>query len=84
MLLLDVTKLLDEKNISVNYTEWLKKYLSKVGYDKDYWARPLKRTITNTIINQLSLNIISDELKPEDNIILDIDKNNNLVITKKS
>lgn len=81
ILLSDVTKILKEKNIEVQYDESLKKYLAKVWYDKEFWARPLKRAITNIILNELSNYILKDELKSWDNITLSI-KNDKLILTK--
>lgn len=79
ILLADVTKILNEKNIKVEYNENLKKYLAKIWYNKEFWARPLKRIITNIILNELSNFILKDELKSWDNIILDIE-NNKLIL----
>lgn len=83
ILLKDVTKLLKDKNIVVTYKDSLKKYLSKIGYDKAYWARPLKRAITNTIINQLSMKIINWEIVDWDKIILWINETDKLEVKKE-
>ena len=82
ILLQNVTKLLEDKNIKVTYEDSLKKYLAKTWYDKEFWARPLKRAITNVIINQLSMKIISWEVKSWDKISLWVDDNWELVINK--
>jgi ATP-dependent Clp protease ATP-binding subunit ClpA len=65
----------------VKYDESLKKYLAKVWYDKEFWARPLKRAITNIILNELSNFILKDELKSWDEVILSI-QNDKLVLKK--
>lgn len=59
ILLQDVTNLLEDKHIHVSYSENLKKELLKVGYDREFGARPLKRTITRLVINPLSTKILS-------------------------
>jgi len=79
ILLKDVTKILNNKDIQISYDESLKKYIAKVWYDKDFWARPLKRAITTIIINQLSMKIISWELKSGDSIILSINNKGELI-----
>lgn len=81
ILLENVKKLLNNKNIKATFTEKLKKYLIKIGYDNEFWARPLKRTITNVILNNLSTKLLSWELKSWDKIELDI--NNDELIIKK-
>lgn len=50
-------------------------FLSKVGFDPVYGARPLKRAIQQHIENALSQNIISGQLLPGKKITLDIVNN---------
>jgi len=80
ILLRDVKKLLLEKNIKAEFSDNLKKYLIKVGYNVEFWARPLKRAITNVILNWLSTKIISWELKEGSEIFIDVDDDGGLVI----
>lgn len=54
ILLKGVTKMLEEKNISISFDESLKKHLISVGYDKEFGARPMKRAITTQVLNPLS------------------------------
>ena len=72
VLLKDVTKILESKNISAKYSDNLKDYLIKVWFDKGFWARPMKRAITNVIMNPLSSKLISWEVKSWDSITLDV------------
>ncbi|PID86358.1 type VI secretion system ATPase TssH [Candidatus Gracilibacteria bacterium] len=81
ILLINVKKLLNNKNISIEFNEDLKKYLIKTGYSNEFGARPLKRTITNTILNSLSTKLLSGEIKPGDKIELGI-KDDELIIQK--
>ncbi len=83
VLLKDVTKRLEARNIKINFSDNLKKHLMDVGYDREFGARPMKRAITNVIMNGLSTKILSWEVDSWDNIELDIDKNENLVVNKK-
>ncbi|WHL25299.1 MAG: ATP-dependent chaperone ClpB [Candidatus Blochmannia vicinus] len=50
-------------------------FLSKVGFDPKYGARPLKRAIQQHIENKLSQKILSGELLPGKNITLDVVNN---------
>lgn len=62
ILLQDVTRLLADKHIEVTYDASLKKELIATGYDREFWARPLKRVITRMVVNPLSTQILSGEL----------------------
>ncbi|MCD5385106.1 AAA family ATPase [Candidatus Gracilibacteria bacterium] len=82
ILLENVSKLLKEKGINVKFNDNLKKYIAKTGYDQEFGARPLKRAITNTINNQLSVKLLNEEIKSGDKITLDLDQKGNLIIKK--
>jgi len=83
VLLQDVAKRLKQRNIKVSFSDNLKKHLMDVGYDREFGARPMKRAITNVIMNGLSTKILSGEVDSGDNIELDVDKNENLVVKEK-
>ena len=80
ILLSETSILLKEKWIDAEFSPWLKEYLAKIWYDKEFWARPLKRVITNVILNLLSTKIISWEIVTWNKIKLDIDNNNQIVL----
>ena len=61
----------------------MKKHLSNIGYDRDFWARPLKRAINNKVVNFLSNKILSWELISGDYIFVDLDENKEIKIEKK-
>lgn len=82
VLLDGVSKLLAERKIEVTFTENLKKYLISVGYDTEFWARPMKRAITSVIMNPLSNAIISEEIHSGQKISLDVNDVWDLIIKK--
>lgn len=82
ILLKDVSKTLEEKNIKIEFSKELKEYLIKVWFDSEFWARPMKRSITNIVLNELSNFILKDELKSWDDVILSI-KDEKLTIKKR-
>ena len=84
VLLENVSKVLEKKGIKAQFSDKLKKHIAKIGYDKEFGARPLKRAITNEIMNSLSMKLLSWEVKEWDNIILSIDDKGNLEVEKKS
>lgn len=82
ILLENVSKLLEAKWIKVKFSKELKNYIAKTGYDQEFGARPLKRAITNTINNQLSIKLLNWEINSWDKIELNIDEKWNLIINK--
>jgi len=83
LVLKDIKNLLANKKIKAEFSENLKKYLASIGYDRDFWARPLKRAINNKVVNFLSNKILSGELNSGDNIFVDLDEKKEVKIEKK-
>jgi len=75
--------LLSEKNISIEVTPKLKLWLADKGFDEIYGARPLKRVIQNNIQNFIAEKLISGEIIPKDNIILNLQDGEVISIKKK-
>jgi ATP-dependent Clp protease ATP-binding subunit ClpB len=50
-------------------------YLAKVGYDPQYGARPIKRTIIKRVTNELSKEILKGNIGPDSAVLLDCDDN---------
>ena len=63
---------LDDKDITLEVDDDVKKFLAKTGYDPVYGARPLKRVLVNLVENPLSRMIISGEIKSGDTAKLSI------------
>ncbi len=80
----DLVILLNKKSIKADFSIKLKKHLASVWFDRDYWARPLKRIINNKVVNYLSNNILSWNINSWDEVILDIDDNKNIIHKKSS
>lgn len=71
LMLRAVSKRLKENDIILGYTENLVQHLAKVGFDKTYGARPLRRAITKTIEDKLSEEMLKGEVKKGDSITMD-------------
>jgi ATP-dependent Clp protease ATP-binding subunit ClpB len=56
-----VSQLLAEKGYHLEVTESAREYLAEAGYDPDFGARPLKRTIQRELQDPLALKILSGE-----------------------
>ncbi|HLU81569.1 MAG TPA: AAA family ATPase, partial [Flavobacteriaceae bacterium] len=65
------SKILQQQGITLDATPEAIAFLSKIGYDPQYGARPVKRVIQKEVLNQLSKEILSGRIKPESVILLD-------------
>jgi ATP-dependent Clp protease ATP-binding subunit ClpB len=50
---------LAEQKIQIALTDAAKEYLSNVGYDPSFGARPLRRVIQRQVVNQLAREILN-------------------------
>ncbi len=73
-----VEKRLAQKNIKLDITKEAKVQLGIKGYDPVFGARPLKRVIQNTILDELAMQIIEGKIKEGDTVKVDF-KNNKFV-----
>jgi len=67
-----VEKLVQTQGFSLEVTEKAQQYLADQGYDPDFGARPLKRTIQKQLQDPLALAILSGEFIVGDTIRLDV------------
>jgi ATP-dependent Clp protease ATP-binding subunit ClpB len=70
--LLEIVARLEKKGYHLKTTEKLAKYLTAIGFDPVYGARPLKRIITELILDEVSLQIIEGKIKSGDTISADL------------
>ncbi|MCX2680820.1 ATP-dependent chaperone ClpB [Galbibacter sp. EGI 63066] len=66
-----VTKMVAKQNITLDATEEAIAYLTRIGYDPQYGARPVKRVIQKEVLNNLSKEILSGKVNAESIILLD-------------
>lgn len=64
-----VKQLLEAKNLSMFVDQSAKEILAERGYDPVYGARPLKRLITEKLLNPLSERILAGDFKSGDSIV---------------
>lgn len=67
-----VSKMLEEKDITIEITDDAKDWLTKIGYDVVYGARPLKRAIQKYLINPLSEEILRGSIQNGDNVKIEL------------
>jgi ATP-dependent Clp protease ATP-binding subunit ClpC len=71
IMLKDIMKrTVEQMNISLIIEEDAKEYLIKKGYDEKYGARPLRRTIQNSLEDKLAEEILSGEVKNGDEVVV--------------
>jgi ATP-dependent Clp protease ATP-binding subunit ClpB len=76
-------KRLAEKKIDLDLTDEAKNLVAEKGYDPVYGARPLKRTIQKLIQDPLANEILKGAFKEGDHVVVDVGKNNDLILTKE-
>jgi len=78
--LVDITQLLLDRlvrrlraqHIELEFTEDAVRLLAREGYEPEYGARPLGRTIQRLVENQLSTMVLSGEIEPGDRVTVDV------------
>jgi ATP-dependent Clp protease ATP-binding subunit ClpB len=79
----NLRKLLEQKNLNIEFSDYAMKLLADLGYDPMFGARPLKRVIQKQIMNELSKLILSDNIGPGDTIMVDSVEDGKFVFYKK-
>jgi ATP-dependent Clp protease ATP-binding subunit ClpB len=64
-------KMLMKQGITIDATEQAIDYIAKIGFDPQYGARPVKRTIQKEVLNILSKEILAEKIKTDSIILLD-------------
>ena len=77
-----VKKMLAANGISLEVTKPALDLLAEDGYDPEFGARPVKRTIQRMVLNQLSKDILAQKVDREHPIVIDV-KDDNLVFVNK-
>ncbi|HUH20704.1 MAG TPA: AAA family ATPase, partial [Gaiellaceae bacterium] len=79
--LLDITRLLLDRlnrrlraqRIEVEFSEEAVRLLAREGYDPEFGARPLRRTIQRLVENELSRMVLDGSVEPGDKAAVDVD-----------
>ena len=71
LMIADLNKRLVDKEIKVELTAAAKEYVVTRAYDPIYGARPLRRFLQKNVETLSARLILSDQLKPDDTIIID-------------
>ncbi|WP_067035727.1 ATP-dependent Clp protease ATP-binding subunit, partial [Allomuricauda sp. CP2A] len=67
----NLKKMLSKQHITLDATQEAIEYLAKKGYDPQYGARPVKRLIQKEVLNNLSKELLSGNIKSDSVVLLD-------------
>jgi ATP-dependent Clp protease ATP-binding subunit ClpB len=67
----NLKRMLMKQGITIDATDEAINYLAKVGFDPQYGARPVKRTIQKEVLNILSKEILAEKITTDSIILLD-------------
>jgi len=69
----EIKSMLTRQDLQVELSKDAAKFLSDAGYDPQYGARPLKRTIQRELINELSKYLLAGLYHKGDTVVIDAD-----------
>ncbi len=72
-------KLLDEQNITLTLTPEARKAIALRGFNQQYGARPILGIIRKELRHPLSKKLIAGDIKSGDHVVVDIDKDGNVI-----
>ncbi len=67
-----VAKMLEENDIHITATPEAIEWLSELGFDPQFGARPVKRVLQKRVLNELSKQILAGKVEKDAKIILDV------------
>jgi ATP-dependent Clp protease ATP-binding subunit ClpA len=68
----EISQRLADKGITIELTEAARDWLAKEGYDPQFGARPLRRTLQRRVESPLSIRLLHGEFKEGDTVVVDI------------
>ena len=75
LLINDLEKRLEDKNIKLKLTENAKNYLIDNVYDEVYGARPLKRFVQRKLETLIAKKILEQKILPNETVVVDANEN---------
>jgi len=65
---------LTEQELTIRLTEAARKWIARRGYDPQFGARPLRRTIQRYVETPLSKKMLAEEFQAGDTVLLDVEE----------
>ena len=72
----NIEKMMAQNDVKFSMTDNALKYITKIGFDPQFGARPIKRVLQKYVLNELSKQIIGQTINREKPIVVDFDGNN--------
>ena len=72
--LAEITKMLAERNVTIEMTPAAQQLVLAEGYDPAYGARPLRRTLQRMVQEPLAMQILEGKVLPGDHVSVDADR----------
>lgn len=79
-----VRNMLSDQEIDIDATDAALNYLADVGFDPQFGARPIKRTIQKRILNELSRDILAEKISRDSIILVDVNEEGSLVFRNET
>ncbi|MCK6641387.1 MAG: ATP-dependent chaperone ClpB [Bacteroidia bacterium] len=68
-----ITKMLEGSGLELTATDAAINWLSELGYDPQFGARPIKRIIQKKVLNELSKQILADKAPKSGKVLVDVE-----------
>jgi len=79
----EIAERLQEHHIEIVLTDAAREWLAKEGFDPQFGARPLRRTLQRKVESPLSRKLLQKEFQAGDCVIVDVSENEGIVFRKK-
>ena len=79
----EVGKLHEDRKIEITLSDAARDFLLAQGYDPQYGARPLKRTVQRRLQDPLAMRILDGDVLPGDRVRVDVDRNGGELVFKR-
>jgi ATP-dependent Clp protease ATP-binding subunit ClpB len=77
-----MSKMLEERSITLTLTDAAKDFLAGEGFDPAYGARPLKRAIQRHVQNRLAQAVLAGDVADGDNVTFDVGEAKDELVVK--
>jgi len=79
----DIAERLREQNITIELTDAARDYLAQIGFDPQFGARPLRRTLQRRVEAPLSKKLLANEFHAGDTVLVDLSAEKEIVFRRK-
>ena len=79
----DIEQRLYDININITLTEGARDFIVRNSFDKVYGARPIKRFVSRYVETLISKHILTEKIKPNTTVIIDIENDKLVIINDK-